>query len=314
LRSYLSLFSRFKRLIGTIHENSGRLQRIQEALGRIEKRQLSAYPSLSFEESEFRVFSQWGVDGLIQYLLDRVPISKKIFVEFGVENYLESNTRFLAMNDHWSGLVMDGSRQHIDFIQHDLISWACQLKSVCAFITRENIEDLLESNGITGDIGLLSVDVDGNDYWIWEAIRSIAPRIVICEYNSLFGRIARVTTPYDPAFVRSDMHYSKVFYGASIAALESLGRSKGYTLVGGNSAGNNCFFVRNDLATSLEHVSPAQAYRRARFREFHDNRGHLVQVDLKDQLAAIGDLMVFDLDRQALVKVSEIDSTETQLA
>jgi len=310
MRSVLLLFSRIRRLISTIPDNSRRLQRIQEALGRIERRQLAVVPSARFGDSEFRVFSQWGEDGLIQYLLDRVPTPNRIFVEFGVENYLESNTRFLAVNDSWSGLVMDGSQKNIAFIKADPISWACQLKSACAFITRENINELLESNGIAGDIGLLSVDVDGNDYWIWEAVSCISPRIVICEYNSLFGPTARVTTPYDPAFVRGNAHYSKVYYGASIAALESLGRSKGYTLVGGNSAGNNCFFVRNDLATALTQVNAEQAYRRARFRECHDESGRLNHAGFEQQLACIGDLMVFDLDRQALVKVSNVGRNE----
>jgi hypothetical protein len=283
-----------------------RLQRIQEALGRIEKRQIGASPATQFNDAEFRVFSQWGEDGLIQHLIDRVPVPNKVFVEFGVENYVESNTRYLVINGRWSGLVMDGSAANIDFIQRDPISWACDVKSVSAFIARENINELLESNGIRGDIGLLSIDIDGNDYWVWEAIRCISPRIVICEYNSLFGPVARVTVPYDPAFIRDKAHHSKVYYGASIAALEALGRSKGYTLVGGNSAGNNAFFVRDDLMTAVKPASAAEAYRQPRFREFHDEYGHLTYDNFESQLVKIGDLMVFDLDRQTSVKIGDL--------
>ncbi len=304
--SLLSLVSRLRRLALTIYENSRRLQRIQEALGRIEARQVAADANAAFNDAEFRVFSQWGEDGLIQYLIRRVPLPNKVFVEFGVENYLESNTRFLAVNDRWSGLVMDASAENIQFIQRDPVSWACNLKSVRAFITRENINELLKSNGFSGDLGLLSVDIDGNDYWVWEAIDGIFPRLVVCEYNSLFGPKARVTIPYDPGFARDQAHHSKVYYGASIAALESLGRAKGYTLVGGNSAGNNVFFVRNDVAGALRPVTAAEAFRPARFRESHDERGRLSYADLDRQLNDIGHLPVFDLERQAMVPIGEI--------
>jgi len=307
----VSLLLRFRKLIWTLQDGYRRLQRIQEALGRIERRQVAANPSSSFSEAEFRVFSQWGEDGLIQYLTTRVPLPNKVFVEFGVENYIESNTRFLALNDRWSGLVMDGSAANVEFIRRDPISWACDVKSVCAFITRENINELLESNGIRGDIGLLSIDIDGNDYWVWEAIHCISPRIVICEYNSLFGPMARVSVPYDPAFVRAKAHYSKVYYGASIAALEYLGRSKGYTIVGGNSAGNNVFFVRDDLMAALKPVSAYEAYRQARFREFHDEQGHLTYDNFEIQLAKIGNLTVFDIDLQALVKIDGLSRSRS---
>lgn len=307
----MSILSRFRQFLWIVRDSSHRLQRIQEALGRIERRQIAANSTASFNEAEFRVFSQWGEDGLIQYLLSRVPSPNKVFAEFGVENYIESNTRFLAINDRWSGLVMDGSAANVEFIRRDSISWACDVKSVTAFITRENINELLESNGILGDIGLLSIDIDGNDYWVWEAIRCISPRIVICEYNSLFGPVARVTTPYDPAFIRNKAHHSKVYYGASIAALEALGRSKGYTLVGGNSAGNNVFFVQDDLTMGLKPVHAAKAYRQARFREFHNEYGRLTYDNFESQLAKIGDLMVFDIDRQITVKISDLPRSES---
>jgi hypothetical protein len=271
-----------------------RINRIQEALGRIEQRQL-AQSGLDPAACEFRVFSQWGEDGILQALLGRVPIERKIFVEFGVESYVESNTRFLVVNNQWAGLVIDGGEQNINDIKLDSIYWAANLKAECAFVTRENIEEILQKNGIRADIGLLSIDIDGNDYWVWQAIRCITPRIVICEYNSDFGPTAQVTVPYDPAFVRGRAHYSKVYYGASISALCALGASKGYSLVAGNSAGNNIFFVRNDLLGSLHVLTPEQAYRRAQFREFHDEHGALTFDDRNTRLRKIGGLPVLDV-------------------
>ena len=193
------------------------IYKMQEALGRIEQRQTAQ--ASGFRESEFRVFSQWGEDGIIQFLLQHVPIKRPLFIEFGVENYIESNTRFLLTNNQWSGIVIDGSDENIEYIKRDPIYWAANLKAVSAFITKDNINELITQNGITGDIGILSIDIDGNDYWVWKAIDCVSPSIIICEYNSLFGPVAEVTTPYDPAFVRDTALFSKVYYGASISAL-----------------------------------------------------------------------------------------------
>lgn len=270
-----------------------RITRIQEALGRIEQRQLDANPDPM--RAEFRVFSQWGEDGIIQNLVRRVPIERPLFVEFGVENYTESNTRFLAINNQWSGLIIDGSADNIDYVRRDPIYWACNLKAEHSFITRENINELLARNGVAGDIGLLSVDIDGNDYWVWQAIDTIMPRIVVCEYNSHFGPEARVTTPYDPAFVRDSAHFSKIYYGASIAALTDLAAAKGYVMVASNSVGNNVFFVRRDVAGSLKTLTPTQAYRRAQFREYHDESGQLTFDDFEARVVKISHLPLHDL-------------------
>jgi hypothetical protein len=296
LRRILRTYRRFNSL-------SDRLVRVQEALGRIESRQTTA---ATIEDAEFRVFSQWGEDGIIQHLIRSVTIKHQIFVEFGVENYVESNTRFLLTNNHWSGLVMDGSRENIDYIMQDVISWASNLKAVCAFIDKNNINQLLTSNGVTGDIGILSVDIDGNDYWVWEAVNVVSPRIVICEYNSQFGPDVEVTTPYDPAFVRSQAHNSNVYYGASISALNALAKRKGYSLVAGNGAGNNVFFVRNDVLGNLQVKTPQEVYRRAQFREFHDEQGKLTFDDFETRLDKIGDLLLLDLRTGQLGKIRDL--------
>lgn len=303
------MLKKIKRTYGRFNALAERLTRVQEALGRIEARQISDVKCP--QDAEFRVFSQWGEDGIFQYLLRHVAVDRKIFVEFGVENYVESNTRFLLTHNHWSGLVMDGSEENINYIRNDPIYWASNLKAHRAFITKDNINDLLSSNGITGDIGLLSVDIDGNDYWVWDAINVVSPRIVACEYNSQFGPTAEITTPYEPDFVRDSAHYSKIFYGASISALTSLARKKGYSLVASNSAGNNIFFVRDDLISDLEVLTPVQAYRRAQFREFHNEQGHLTFDDFETRLGKISNLDVVDLKTGNLAKISDLIATET---
>lgn len=213
------------------------LQYIRLALGRIENRQINKIYS-----TEFKVFSQWGEDGIIQYLLNNIKIDKEIFIEFGVENYTESTTRFLLINNNWSGLVLDGNQENINFIKHDEIYWKYNLKAEYAFITAENINNIFEKNGISGEIGILSIDIDGNDFWVWKAIKNVNPAIVICEYNHRLGKERAVTIPYRADFIRSEAHYSNLYYGASIKALTLLAKNKEYSLVAGNENGNNVFF------------------------------------------------------------------------
>ena len=261
-----------------------RLLRIQEALGRIELRQNDGNDSLSLGSQEFKVFSQWGEDGIIQMILRHVRIGNAFFVEFGVENYLESNTRFLLINNNWSGLVIDGSPDNIAHIKSDPIYWRHNLKAHCAFVTKENINDLLKENGVVGDIGILSIDIDGNDYWIWDAIDVVSPAIVIIEYNARFGKDMSVTVPYDRNFVRSQKHHSMIYFGASIKALCGLAEEKGYAFVGCGSAGINAFFVRRDLMVKeIKELTVEEGYVRNKFRESRNQDGQLIYLSQEDE-------------------------------
>jgi hypothetical protein len=308
------LVRRVKRLLNRYADIPARIYRIQEALGRIEQRQVAALQGNDIRDAEFRVFSQWGEDGIIQYLVRQIEITRRVFVEFGVESYIEANTRFLLVNNQWSGLVIDGDAANIERIKRDPIYWACNLKAEFAFVTRDNINEIIEKNGMRGDIGLLSIDIDGNDYWLWQAIEGISPRIVVCEYNGHFGPTAQLTVPYDAGFRRERAHFSKIYYGASVAALWALGRSKGYSLVASNSAGNNIFFVRDDVIGSVRAVTPADVYRRPQFREYHDQRGRLTFDDFETRLRQIGQLPVFDLTTNAVRQIVDaVDVNSTRI-
>jgi hypothetical protein len=253
-----------------------RSRQLQEALGRIESRQLARGGALTPAEREFRVFSQWGEDGLVDWLTTAVPIERRVFVEFGVQDYTEANTRFLLVHKNWSGLVLDSDEANVRAIQSRDTYWRHDLRASAAFVTAENIDSLLEGQGLRGDIGLLSIDIDGNDYWVWRAISVISPRIVVVEYNSRLGPERAVTIPYRADFRRNAAHHSMLYYGASLAALARLGREKGYALVCCNQAGNNAFFVRADvLPASVQEADPARAFVRGRFRESRDERGEL---------------------------------------
>ncbi len=250
-----------------------------------------------FRETEFKVFSQFGDDGIIQYLIHRLQPLPDSFVEFGVENYRESNTRFLLLNNNWRGLVMDGSKDSIRYIKKDDISWRHTLAARCAFINRDNINELLTEAGFTGEIGLLSIDIDGIDYWVWEKLAVIDPVVVIVEYNSIFGPDLAVTIPYDPNFVRHQAHYSGQFWGASLRALALLAGRKGYSLLGCNSAGNNAYFVRNNKLGQLPVFSAQEAFVDARFRDSRSPSGELIYLSGKQRFNQIAHLEVYDVER-----------------
>lgn len=247
-------------------------------------------------DAEFRVFSQWGEDGIIQFLISRVPIERRIFVEFGVEDYREANTRFLLENDYWRGLILDGGTDHLDFVRRGDLLWRHTIEAVSVFLTRDNVNEAIRSGGVEGDVGLLSVDVDGNDYWLLEAIEVISPRILVVEYNSLFGSSAAISVPYRADFDRHRAHWSGLYYGASLSALVHLASGRGYQLVGCNRAGTNAFFVRADVAGDLPAVSTAAAYVKSQHRESRDSGGRLSYVSRREeQLGLIGDLPVVDV-------------------
>lgn len=248
----------------------------------------------SINEAEFKVFSQFGDDGIIQFLVNKIPLLSEVFVEFGVENYEESNTRFLLMHNNWKGLIIDGSRTHIDYVKSSSIYWRHELTAVNSFITAENINQILEDNGINNEIGLLSVDIDGNDYWVWKAITVVEAAIVVVEYNSLFGNERAITIPYRPDFSRGSAHYSSLYFGASLPALCDLAQSKGYTFVGCNQAGNNAYFVKSNLVGALNTPSMSEGYMPAHFREGRDMNGKLTFADEKSRLKEISGLPVIN--------------------
>tara|TARA_Y100000816_G_C26100186_1_gene582859 strand:+ start:576 stop:1463 length:888 start_codon:yes stop_codon:yes gene_type:complete len=219
---------------------------------------------------EFKVFSQWGEDGIIAFLINNLNIENKFFVEFGVENYVESNTRFLLKKNNWSGLIIDSSIKNIDFIKKDQIYWKHDIKALCEYITKKNINKILMNNTYMRNIGLLSIDIDGNDYWIWNEITSINPSIVIIEYNSLLGKDKSLVVPYKEDFNRSKEHYSNIYYGASLSALTKLANIKNYALVGCNSAGNNAFFVKKKLLN--EKVQEREVDEVFQLRKFRETR------------------------------------------
>jgi hypothetical protein len=217
-----------------------------------------------------------------------------------VGDYTEANTRFLLQDGRWRGLVLDSSEDHIARLRTSDLYWRHDLIASPAWVTAENINDLVKAAGISGDIGLLHIDVDGNDYWIWKALEVIAPRIAILEYNSVFGWERAITIPYDPKFDRQKAHYNMLYFGASLPALCDLATAKGYSFVGSNSAGNNAYFVRQDCLGPLRTLSAKEGYVESQFRESRSGDGKLSLLRGAERLEAIRGLKVYNTRTQLL--------------
>ena len=301
LKKTLILFLR--RFVSLGHGNIESLILLQVQIISENHRRLTTLKGLY--EAEFCAFSQWGEDGIIDWLINSIPDIPRTFIEFGVENYRESNTRLLLMMRNWRGLILDGSENNVSDIKRQGVYWRHDITARCAFIDRENINDLITSSGLLGQIGVLSIDIDGNDYWVWERINVVSPAIVVVEYNAVLGDMNQCSTPYQADFVRTTAHYSNLYFGASLPALISLGEKKGYQFVGTNSSGCNAFFVREDLAFNvIARLDNIYAFP-SRFREARGRNGHLTFPDNNHRSLMIDDLDLTDTSSGDIVKLKE---------
>ena len=254
---------------------------------------------------EFKVYSQWGEDGIIDWLIDKLPQIPKKFLEIGTQDYKESNTRFLLINRNWDGFLIEADKDAIKNIKDQRVYWRHNLTVINEFITKDNINNIIRKNHIPKKLGLLSLDIDGVDYWILTKLSTLDPSIIICEYNSLFGQKKLVTVPYKKNFIRSKEHYSNLYYGASIKAFVNMMRKKNYFLVGTNSAGNNAFFVKKNLWHKINKSILEKKIFNSKFRESRDYKGKLNFLDKRKSLEKIKNKLIVDLDDKKTKKISK---------
>jgi hypothetical protein len=248
------------------------------------------------EDYEFKVFSQWGEDGIIQYLASHARLISRSFIEFGIEDFSESNCRFLLMKDYWDGFVIDGSPANIERLQQSYYFWRYPLKAECAFITTDNVGELLDRSGFGRRVGILSVDVDGNDWHLLERLGDWQAGIVIVEYNGIFGNDRAVTVPYDPAFVRNAKHPSNLYYGASIRAFQHLLAPRGYVLAGTNKTCSNAFFVHESAMTdAIPRLDIADLRAGPLFRESREPDGSMTFLSGEDRWRKIAQMPLVDV-------------------
>lgn len=219
---------------------------------------------LDINKHELKIYSQNGEDGILLHIFDKIGATNRCFVEFGIDDGKECNTANLSINFGWNGLLMDADEKKLvrakKYYIHMIGNNQTKVNCVQCKVTMDNINQTLKANNIYGEIDLLSIDIDGNDYWIWKAINAINPRVVVIEYNASLGSEKSITVKYDPNFDRFN-YSTPLYHGASLLALTKLANLKGYILVGCDSTGINAFFVRKDLVkNNLKEVSVKDAY------------------------------------------------------
>ncbi len=213
---------------------------------------------------EYRVHSQYGEDGIIEEMFGRIGTTSQSFVEFGVGDGLQNNTTFLLLKN-WTGYWIEGNATYVSRIEKRFQAPINNkaLLGKHAFITRETIENIFEEMGVPREFDLLSIDIDGNDYWVWKSITQYQPRVEIIEYNAIFRPPLRWIMKNNPSHVWN----GGFAFGASLKSLELLGERKGYALVGCSFAGANAFFVKKDLVEDkfMEPFSAENHYDPPRF-------------------------------------------------
>jgi len=218
----------------------------------LEYRRLAELPSIW--DTGFRVFSQFDEDGVILFLLAAAGDGPRRVVDLGAGDGVNaSNCANLLLNLGYDGLLVDGDAAKIEwarrfYVRHpDTTERPPAIEQ--AFLTRENVDEVVRGAGFEGEIDLLSIDVDGNDYWLWEALDCVQPRFVLMEVHPEHG-LEDYVMPYDPGFVWSAAA-PETRHGASPIAMTRLAEGRGYRLVGSNLYGFNVFFAREDVVPDV---------------------------------------------------------------
>ena len=235
---------------------------LEAEMDRLRERRRLLSP-LSLAPYGYKIYSQNDEDGIIREIFRRIGTTTKTFVEIGAGNGLENNTISLLF-EGWKGLWIEASPQHVEKIERCLPGTIKRgdLALVQARVTKANVNELLSSFMRKTELDLLSIDIDGNDWHVFNAIKGMPPRVVVVEYNAKFVPPLEFCMDYDEAH----QWEGDDCYGASLKFLELRMAEKGYALVGCNLTGSNAFFVRTELAadkfaqpyTAKNHFEPAR--------------------------------------------------------
>lgn len=282
----MTFLARFRRAVaGGDDSNERRLKEISDRLSKIEDSIANLEPDIKMlpaivrklylEDAElphpydllserFGYRSQNEEDGLLLALFKRIGTTDRRCVEIGC-GLNGGNSGFLVGECGWSGLMVDADRHKIETIKIRYAGHAVIANK--HRVTRENINTIVEMHGFAGPLDFLGLDIDGNDYWVWEALTACSPRVVALEFNWLFGPERSVSIPYDPEF-RLDRVATRAYRGASLSALTHLAQRKGYRLVASERV--NAFYMRNDVAPEIPAIPVSRGYRAPKGMDLDD--------------------------------------------
>lgn len=267
----------------------------------------STYSKLS--DAEVTVFSQWGEDGILDYLCDITSLDRPTILELGAGNFEECNSRFLVENRFANSVLVDARDDLTSTVIKDSSYWKTHMLAINSWITPETINEIQrQAADFLGNIDIVSIDIDGNDYWVLQEFDLSSVSIVIAEYNPLFGAELPVTVPRNDSFVRGVAHYSNLYYGVGLRAWVEFFRDKGFVLAGTNKVGSNAFFIREHQLSNL-HFAPSadlNSYINWGVRESRSKDGRLSFLSGKSRLNEIGNLEVLDVVTGSILRVESL--------
>ena len=262
-------------------------------------------------ETEVKIFSQNGEDGIIDYLVHKLKVDKKNFVEIGVGNYRESNTRFLYNRYHPKGLIIDYIDDMKKKVTKHVNFWKGDLRICNQKIDADNILDILNKN-CDYEIDFFSIDIDSIDYWIIKKLKNDISKIFVAEYNPVFGAELEVTVPNISGFERSKYHYSYLCYGMSLKALINLMDQKGYYFIGTNLQKINAFFILKEFKKEVFFknikIKSLDNYTNSNIRDSRDINNNLNFLSGNNKFKEIEDCEVINLkdNKNELVKLKDL--------
>lgn len=248
----LRLINPFINIIQIESKSSPQIKIAQRYLFNYYQSEIRKVNRWNLNDTGFRNYSQFEEDGLLLYIFAAIGTANKLFVDIGSGDCINSNCANLAINFGWHGLFIDGVEKKINkgksYYKKHTDTLAFPPRFACKFVQRENINQIIEEQGFSGEVDLVSIDIDGNDYWVWDALSIIKPRVVIIETHVEFG-FKSIVVPYDKDYTYPGKH--PVYHGASPKAMVKLANKKGYRLIGSNNYGFNTIYVKRGIGEDI---------------------------------------------------------------
>ena len=268
----------------------------------------------NISNTEFKIYSQNGEDGILDYLTYSLGIERPKFLEIGVGDYSESNTRFIFERTSPKGMVIDCINDLEKKIKKRVKVWKGDLKIINKEINSKNALQLLNKHNMMNNLDLFSLDIDGVDYWVLDKLPKFFSKIVVLEYNPTFGFDLEITVPNISNFDRTKYHYSNLCFGMSFRAAVNLMDKKGFYFVGSNFLNNNAFFVskkykKNVYFKNLK-IDNTKSNIESNFRESRDRKNKLNYLSGKNKLKEILDCKIVNLrnKKKDIIKIKNLIS------
>ena len=255
----------------------------------------------NLKDSEYKIFSQTGEDGIIDFLFSKLKIEDCRFVEIGVGDYSESNTRYIYEKSFAKGLIIDIEKNFKEKVSKNINLWKGLLELENIEINGSNVNEILNKYMLNENLDLFSIDIDGIDYWVIESLKPKISKIFVLEYNPIFGSNLEITIPNKNKFNRSKSHYTGCYYGASLKAMIKIMKKKGYDFIGTNKLNFNAFFVVDELSYVFkdlkDNLKKLEHYTALQIRDSRNKNGELNFLDRDQILKEIRDLEVVDVSQ-----------------